>query len=386
MILEGIGLGAGAAILLWIGLEIPYRKGRGNTLEVPTGNWTQTINERNHYRLVGEQIFRNPLSNLEVMIPELKATVQLLSKGSVDDIKTKVTIFPNHPDEKARKDDYWFAYIVKTNKQTSVEITVDIKGPNLHELKAAWIKLHYISYGPAGRIPNTQHAVVPLKYPDPSEMPRWRSTPQADVLPIPTHLLNPLDDYVEVVKQYVKPHAQPGDVVSIGETPIAIMQGRWRHPSTIKPGWVASRICYFFHPTSSLATACGMQSLVDVVGPTRVLFAFLVGSVAKILKVPGVFYRLAGEQARLVDDVTGTLPPFDQFIVMGPDQPEKVVEHIKTATGLEAAIVDVNDLKRVKTLAATSGVSLGPLESALIDNPAGNADEQTPIVLIRPKI
>ena len=98
-----------------------------------------------------------------------------------------------------------------------------------------------------------------------------------------------------------------------------------------------------------------------------------------------MFYRLAGEQARLVDDVTGTLPPFDQFIVMGPDNPQQVAENIKTATGLGAAIVDVNDLKRVKTLAASSDVPLATLESALRDNPAGNADEQTPVVLIRPK-
>ena len=77
--------------------------------------------------------------------------------------------------------------------------------------------------------------------------------------------------------------------------------------------------------------------------------------------------------------------PFDQFIVMGPDHPEQVVENIKTATGLEAAIVDVNDLKRVKTLAASSNVPLAVMESALRDNPAGNSDEQTPVVLIRPK-
>ncbi|NES07000.1 MAG: F420-0:Gamma-glutamyl ligase, partial [Okeania sp. SIO2F4] len=47
-------------------------------------------------------------------------------------------------------------------------------------------------------------------------------------------------------------------------------------------------------------------------------------------------------------------------------------------------IVDVNDLKAVKILAATSNVSYPLLEEALRSNPAGNADEQTPLVLIRP--
>lgn len=383
--IQGI-IGLGALVALgWIGLEIPYRRGRGNTLELPPADWNLEVKDANHYQLVGEQVFKNPLGNLEVMIPELTVDVQLMSKASVAGIETKATIVPNHPDEESRQDDYWFAYIVKTNKQTSVKVTIDITGPNLDKLKAAWVKLNYISYGPKGRLPLTKHAVVPLKFPDPSDMPDWKSTPKADILPIPTHLLNPQDDYIEVVKQYVKPHAQPGDIVSIGETPIAIMQGRWRHPSDIKPGWVATRICYFFLPTSSLATACGMQALIDIHGPVRVFFAFLLGSIAKIFRVPGMFYRLAGEQARLIDDVTGTLPPFDQFIVMGPDEPEQVVENIKKATGLEAAIVDVNDLKRVKTLAASSDVPLVTLESALRDNPAGNGDEQTPVVLIRPK-
>ncbi len=55
-------------------------------------------------------------------------------------------------------------------------------------------------------------------------------------------------------------------------------------------------------------------------------------------------------------------------------------------TGLEAAIVDVNDLKRVKVLAATAGASEALLNQALLHNPAGNAAEQTPVVLIRPNV
>jgi hypothetical protein len=242
-----------------------------------------------------------------------------------------------------------------------------------------------MTYGPGGRIPKTRHIIIPLKFPSPEASQRWRPTPAADVLPVKTHLLTHLDTPVEIVKRYVLPHAQSGDVITLGETPVALMQERFRHPSEIKPGWVARRICYYFLPTSSLATACGLQALVDVVGSWRVLGAFLVGAVAKkFLNKPGVFYQLAGEQARLIDDVTGTLPPYDQFIVLGPDQPQQVVDQIKKETGLAAAIVDVNDLKAVKILAATADVPPGFLEQALISNPAGNADEQTPLVLIRP--
>jgi len=127
-----------------------------------------------------------------------------------------------------------------------------------------------------------------------------------------------------------------------------------------------------------------MQTLVDLVGAPRVFFAFVGGVLLRLVGQRGGFYQLAGEQARLIDDVTGTLPPYDQFIVLGPADPVGVVQRIEQETGLKAAIVDVNDLKAVKVLAASPGVSESFLTDALRSNPAGNADEQTPIVLLRP--
>lgn len=364
-------------------LELQHHRRPGNSLRVSSGHWNLDIYEPQHYRLIGRMEFYNPVRNLEVMIPELQAEVRLLSGDSLAGITQQVTVTSQHPDAKPRRDGYWFAYIVKSHKHTQVEIAIDLQG-QVSPLQAAWVQIHYVTYGPKGRLPRTHHEVVPLQFPAPDQPERWRPVPQGDVLSIATHLLTQLDEPVEIVDRYVLPHAQAGDVVTIGETPIAIMQGRWRHPTEIHPGWLARRLCYFFLPTSSLATACGLQALIDIVGPGRVLVAFLGGAIAKVFGHPGAFYQLAGEQARLIDDVTGTLPPYDQFIILGPDHPQRVVEQIQAKTGLSAAIVDVNDLKAVKILAATADVSLGFLESALRTNPAGNADEQTPVVLIRP--
>ncbi|MEM0979700.1 MAG: F420-0:Gamma-glutamyl ligase [Cyanobacteria bacterium P01_H01_bin.58] len=374
--LIGIGLGV---------IEWQYRRRPGNRLVFAAGQWNLESYELDHYRIMGEPELINRTQSLEIMVPELTTETTLLGKERLADVQVNVTIQPKHPDADARPDGYWFAYIVKLRQRTQLKVQVDIAGPDLRSLKALWIKIHYVTYGPQGRIPKTGHVVVPLKFPNPEDSHSWRDTPQAQVLPIPTHLLTHLDTPVEVVKRYVAPHAKPGDVVTIGETPVAIMQGRWRHPTTVQPGWLARRLCYYFLPTSSLATACGLQTLVDLVGAWRVFFAFVGGALMKaILRRGGGFYQLAGEQARLIDDVTGTLPPYDQFIVLGPESPQTVVEEIRAATGLEAAIVDVNDLQAVKILAATKDVDAGVLTQALIDNPAGNADEQTPLVLIRP--
>lgn len=382
-----IEIGISIAILIalgWLALEWQYRQRVGNKFELTSGTWKIITDDPSHYVAIGDLELINLTKRREIMIPELKVEVTLLSKGSLDGITHQIQVIPRHYDAPPRPDGYWFAYIVK-QKPTHAEVVLDLHGENLSDLQSAWIRIRYVTYGPQGRFSRERHVIIPLRFPTVEESQRWRSTPQSQVLPIRTHLLSQIDDPIEVVKRYVLPHAQAGDVVTLGETPVALMQGRFRHPSEIRPGWVASRICYFFLPTSSLATACGMQSLVDVVGPWRVLAAFILGALAKkFLNKPGMFYQLAGEQARLIDDVTGTLPPYDQFIVLGPENPQQVVDQIQKETGLAAAIVDVNDLKAVKILALSPGVSPAFLEQALISNPAGNADEQTPLVLIRP--
>ena len=215
--------------------------------------------------------------------------------------------------------------------------------------------------------------LVPLHKPTPlpAEQATFRQGDRCGVLPVKTHLLGTLDDPIEVMRTYAAHLVQPGDVLTIGETPVAVIQNRYRHPSEVEPGLVARLACRVFHPTSSLATACGMQTLIDLVGPTRVVCAWLGGLLLKLVGIRGGFYRLAGEQARLIDDITGTTPPYDQTIVLGPEQPGELCQRAAEALGVAVAIVDVNDLGRVKVLAASRRCDTELLERALRPNPAG---------------
>jgi hypothetical protein len=110
-----------------------------------------------------------------------------------------------------------------------------------------------------------------------------------------------------------------------------IVQGRWRHYRAVKPSWLAKLGCWLFHPLSSMASACGLQAAIMLVGKLRVLLALLLGAAARLVGLRGVFYRVVGAEATAIDDLTGTLPPFDRFLVFGPVQAARVVKDIEVA-------------------------------------------------------
>ena len=82
--------------------------------------------------------------------------------------------------------------------------------------------------------------------------------------------------------------------------------------------------------------------------------------------------------------MTGTTPPYDQTIVLGPADSAAVCQQLAAELGVAVAVVDVNDLGRVKVLASSPGCDEALLMRALKPNPAGNANERTPLVLVRP--
>jgi len=208
--------------------------------------------------------------------------------------------------------------------------------------------------------------------------------PRERAIPVRTHILTPRDDLTEVVRHYALALCGPDSVVAISESAVAIIQRRYLNPDDVRPCLLARVVARFVERTGSLSSPYALQAVMNEVGVWRVSGAFIAGALGRLfLRRKGDFYRLAGAQAALVDDVTGTLPPFDKYIVMGPARPREAANKIGQALGVQVAIVDVNDLGGVAVLAATSRVDIPALVEALRRNPAGNADEQTPIVVVR---
>ncbi len=324
---------------------------------------------------------KNTHERMEVMIPFFKVSPQIIGISKDDLISIHTTIKPLHPDEEEQENDYWYAYILKSKKSTLVKIEVEyeIKKSAIDKIKCLWLDVEWGNYGPFGFFTRFDGFVLP-NY---SNLSKYNDSTVNFVEPIKTHILGNLDDPISILKSYIPQNYLPTDILTIGESPLAIMQGEYIDYRTIKVSKIAKLLCKGFHPTSSLATACGMQTLINICGPTRVIMACLVGGLLKSLGINGVFYRLAGEQARLIDDITGTTPPYDKSIVLGPKDSQLFCLKASKELKVNVAVVDVNDLGRVKILSTNNINNKEVIRKALTSNPAGNANQQTPLVLIR---
>ena len=207
---------------------------------------------------------------------------------------------------------------------------------------------------------------------------------KVDLIPILTRILTEKDDIIETVARYVEGKIGPDDVISVAESVVAITQGRAIRPEDLKITKVARICCRFIPDYGSLASPHGMQSLMDVEGKWRVAGALVMGFLGKLIGQNGLFYKWGGEQTALIDDVTGTMPPFDKHIVYGPKDPDKVVAKLKERLGCFGALIaDVNDLKRSRVVGESAGLNGQMAANLLIDNPFGNASQKTPIVIIK---
>jgi hypothetical protein len=202
-------------------------------------------------------------------------------------------------------------------------------------------------------------------------------------IPVRTRLVRKGEDLPSLVTAAVAGIARSGDVVCVSETAVAIAQGRMIAAETIRP----SRLAYFLSQhASAMATVNQPESLqlvIDEVGAWKVFYAAIAQVFGRLVGRRGVFYEILGEAISAIDGYTGTLPPFERTIVLGPEDPDRVAREIAAAIGTGATVVDVNDLGIAKVLGASDRVARAAVEDGLRSNPHGNGDEQTPIVVLK---
>ncbi len=186
------------------------------------------------------------------------------------------------------------------------------------------------------------------------------------------------------------PYARNGDIITISSCVAAIAEGRIYPVDSIKVSKLARFISRFvnqesipFGGAAPLANPYAMQIAIEEAGALRIVMGFLLGAIGKVFGLNGVFYKVAGEQSALIDDPPAAIPPYDYYIIPGPIDSNKLAKRIRDVIGFEVAIVDANELGRAWVVGKTENVNKEKLEKILSDNPAGNEDEGTPIVIVR---
>jgi F420-0:gamma-glutamyl ligase-like protein len=206
-------------------------------------------------------------------------------------------------------------------------------------------------------------------------------------IPVRTELISTTDDIVEVVKRYTEGLVQEGDLVVVSEKVVAITQGRAFRISEIKPSRLAVLLSRFVHKSPhgiGLGMPETMELAIREVGALKIIFAAIVAAVGKLFGIKGLFYRICGPKARAIDGPCDyTIPPYNDYAVMGPEDPDGVARQIKREVGCAAAIIDANDLGVNILGVSGSEVEIPLLEKLLKDNPLGQSAEQTPIGIIR---
>ena len=129
-----------------------------------------------------------------------------------------------------------------------------------------------------------------------------------------------------------------------------------------------------------------MEMALRECGTPRILFAAAVSAVTKLFGRRGDFYRIAGDRARAIDGPTdGTIPPYDNAVVLGPIEPDAVSVRIKHLLGdvAEVAVVDINDIGGNILGSTLDKAGEQRLVRILADNPLGQGTQSTPMGVIR---
>jgi len=223
--------------------------------------------------------------------------------------------------------------------------------------------------------------------------------------PIKTKIIKKGDDIVNLITDYViwalkKINLKKSQfMVVVSEKIVAISQGRSYFIWEITPSFLAKFLSKFVSKSPygiGLGSPWTMQLAINEVGWGRIFLATIGALLTKPLGIKGIFYRIAGREAASIDGPTSySLYPSNFSAKLGPKNPEKVAKEIAkninlslvsfnqelTSQFLGVSIIDANDLGQ-NVLGNASKLSNQLIEKIFSDNPMGQSDEQTPLVLV----
>ncbi len=211
-----------------------------------------------------------------------------------------------------------------------------------------------------------------------------------DRFAIQTHFVEVGEDQAELVRRYVLPLARQGDLLSFGAKVMAMCTRNVKTRDQVKPGFWANRLWRF---AGINTTGVGMhepyklQLVIDMCGLPRVLFAALVSAVTRPFGVHGLFYRICGKGVGGIDGFyfRSSFDRYKELALINPPNAAELCNRLEKDTGIPVVLMDANDLEQ-NQLGKCDDFPLTDeeIQDAMADNPSGQGDELTPLILIRP--
>ncbi len=211
-----------------------------------------------------------------------------------------------------------------------------------------------------------------------------------DRFAIQTHFVQVGESQFDLVEKYFMPLYQPGDVLSFGAKVMAMAVKSVKTREEVKPGFWASILWRF---AASNSTGVGMhepgkmQLVIDMVGLPRVLLAAFLSAVTKPFGKRGVFYEVCGKGVGGIDGFydRSSFEVYKDLALINPPNPDRLSDELAAHFKIPVVLMDANDIQRDQ-LGKSSNMTLTDeqLQEAMADNPSGQGDELTPLILIRP--
>jgi F420-0:gamma-glutamyl ligase-like protein len=205
--------------------------------------------------------------------------------------------------------------------------------------------------------------------------------------PIKTHVITDNDRIPDVAEKYAAQHLREDDILFISEKAVACSQKRAVPLKDIKPSRLARLLSRFVYRSPygiGLSMPETMEMALRECGVLRILFAAFISAIGKLFGKRGWFYRVAGYKAESIDGPTPyTLPPYNEYVVLGPQDPDKVAAETSERVGAKVLIVDINDLAGRILGSSDPSMDRDHYAAVLKDNPLGQSGQQTPMGIIR---
>ncbi|MCL2487905.1 MAG: coenzyme F420-0:L-glutamate ligase [Oscillospiraceae bacterium] len=207
---------------------------------------------------------------------------------------------------------------------------------------------------------------------------------------VKTHFIERGEDLIAVLRRYVSPLYQSGDIVMLGEKVVSMCQNNTVEMKDVKLGFWAKFLSRFATRNEhgiGMDEPYKLQLAINLKGLPKILWASFAGGICRLFGRRGVFYKIVGQDIAGIDGFYShsSFEVYHTLAVLNPKEPDAVCARVLAELAMSCVIVDANDIS-VEVLGKSPDLaekSDGYLADLIEDNPAGQDDELTPFVLVR---